>query len=203
MAGRDPRLDNWQQTALLVGGFVVLLWVLELVDALTAHDLDQYGVQPRTDEGLLGILLAPLLHGGWAHLWANTVPVLVLAFLTLVTGVARGLAATAIIWVVAGIGVWLVGGEDTVHVGASSLVFGWIIYLVFRGFLNRRQGEIVIGVVVLVIYGGVLVGVLPGQPGVSWQGHLFGAVGGVLAAYVVRERPGRGVGARSSYPHRL
>lgn len=200
---RQSKLDNWQQTALLVGGFTLLLWVVEIVDALSAHDLDQYGVQPRSDEGLVGIVFAPLLHGGWPHLWANTVPVLVLGFLTLVTGVKRGLIATAIIWVVAGVGVWLIAGEHSVHVGASSLVFGWIIYLVVRGFLNQSSGEIAVGVVVLIIYGGTLVGVLPGQPGISWQGHLFGAVGGALAAYVVRERPGRGVGARASYPRRL
>jgi membrane associated rhomboid family serine protease len=200
---RQQKLDNWQQTALWVAGFTLLLWVVEIADALTSTDLDQYGVQPRSDEGLVGIALAPVLHGGWPHLWANTVPVLVLGFLVLVTGVARGLAATAIIWVVAGVGVWLVADDNSVHVGASSLVFGWIIYLVVRGFLNQRSGEIAVGVVVLIVYGGTLVGVLPGQPGISWQGHLFGAVGGALAAYLVRERPGRGVAARASYPHRL
>lgn len=188
MRTRGRQLDALQQTALLIGGFTVLLWVLELADVLLPADLDRYGVQPRSDEGLLGILLAPLLHGGWAHLWANTVPVLVLGFMTLATGVARGLAASAIIWIIAGVGVWLVAPEHTVHVGASGLVFGWIGYVSIRGFLNKRSGEIALGVLVLVLYGGVIVGVLPGQPGVSWQGHLFGAIGGLVAAAMLRER---------------
>ena len=178
----------WQQAGLITIGFVVLLWGLELVDAAVGNDLDRWGVRPRSDEGLVGIVLAPVLHGGWAHLSANTVPVLVLGFLTLATGLLRGLAATAVIWVVGGLGVWLFAGSSSVHVGASGLVFGWITYLAVRGIVNRSLGEILLGVVVLLVYGGVLWGVLPGQPGISWQGHLFGAIGGVVAAVVVSER---------------
>ena len=178
----------WQQAGLITIGFVVLLWGLELVDAAVGNDLDRWGVRPRSDEGLVGIVLAPVLHGGWAHLSANTVPVLVLGFLTLATGLLRGLAATAVIWVVGGLGVWLFAGSSSVHVGASGLVFGWITYLAVRGIVNRSLGEILLGVVVLLVYGGVLWGVLPGQPGISWQGHLFGAIGGAIAAVVVSHR---------------
>lgn len=190
----ERRLPAWQLAALTIGGFTVLLWAIEVVDAATDHRLDQYGVRPRTDEGLLGILFAPMLHGGWAHLEANTVPVLVLGFLTLATGIARGLLATAIIWVVGGLGVWLLAGGHSVHLGASGLVFGWIVYLSVRGIVNRRFREIVLGLLVLVIYGGVLWGVLPGQPGVSWQGHLFGAAGGALAAVLLSDERLAGAG---------
>ncbi|WP_193605609.1 rhomboid family intramembrane serine protease [Nocardioides dongkuii] len=173
----------WQQALAVVGGFVVLLWALEVVDTASGHQLDGYGVRPRDDEGLVGILFAPLLHGGWGHLSANTVPVLVLGFLVLATGLTRGLAATGVIWVVGGLGTWLVAPANTVHLGASVLVFGWLTYLVVRGFVNRRGGEIALGIVVLLVWGGLLWGVLPGAAGVSWQGHLFGAVGGVVAAW--------------------
>jgi membrane associated rhomboid family serine protease len=81
-----------------------------------------------------------------------------------------------------------VAPSNTIHLGASSLVFGWLVYLVVRGVFTRRGGEIVLGVVLLVTYGGLLVGVLPGQPGISWQGHLFGAIGGALAAAWLSER---------------
>lgn len=178
----ERRLPSWQIAALATLGFVGLLWVLEAVDVATGNDLDQYGVQPRSDEGLLGILFAPLLHGGWSHLEGNTGPVLVLMFVTLATGIARGLLATAVIWVVGGLGVWLVAGSNSVHLGASGLVFGWIVYLAVRGVVNKEPWEILVGVIVLIVYGTVLLGVLPGQPGVSWQGHLFGAVGGGVAA---------------------
>lgn len=176
----DP--STWQRSAVLTGAFVALLWVLEIFDAATRNSLDAYGVQPREQDGLVGVVLAPVLHFGFDHLVSNTVPVLVLGFLTLVTGIARGLLATAVIWVVGGLGVWLLAPADTIHAGASVLIFGWIVYLVVRGFITRHPVQIWIGVGVFVFYSGALLGVLPGQPGVSWQGHLFGAIGGFLAA---------------------
>lgn len=179
---------GWQLAALGAAGFVVLLWGIEVVDVAASHRLDGWGIRPRSGEGLLGILAAPLLHGGWGHLSANTVPALVLGFLTLATGIGRGLVATAIIWLVGGLAVWLVAGSHSVHLGASGLIFGWLTYLVVQGFVDRKPLEIVVGLGVLVVYGSVLWGVLPGTPGVSWQGHLFGAIAGVVAAFVVRER---------------
>jgi membrane associated rhomboid family serine protease len=155
------------------------------------NELDQYGVQPRDGEGLLGILFAPVLHAGWDHLSANTLPALVLGFLTLVSGIARGLMATVVIWVVGGVGVWLVAPSNSIHLGASVLIFGWLVYLMVRGIFTRRAGEIILGMVLFFMYGGLLLGVLPGQPGISWQGHLFGAIGGGLAAWMVGERTER------------
>jgi membrane associated rhomboid family serine protease len=183
----------WARAAAYTVAFVVLLWVIEIIDSAMGNDLDQYGVQPRSDEGLLGILFAPLLHGGWGHLSANTLPVVVMLFLVLVSGIGRGIAATAIIWVVAGVGVWLVAPDNTVHLGASSLIFGWLVYLMVRGIFSRSAGEIILGMVLFFMYGGLLLGVLPGQPGISWQGHLFGAVGGALAAAFLSERRARSI----------
>ncbi|NHA01560.1 rhomboid family intramembrane serine protease [Nocardioides sp. W3-2-3] len=193
---RGPR-PPWQVAGVVAVAFVVLLWGIEVLDVAASHRLDGWGIRPRDGEGLLGILAAPLLHGGWEHLGANTVPALVLGFLTLATGLARGLAATAVIWLAGGLAVWLVAGSGSVHIGASGLIFGWITYLAVQGFVDRKPAEILIGVVVLVVYGSVLWGVLPGTPGVSWQGHLFGALAGVLAAVVVSER-----GLAGRYPHR-
>ena len=185
---RGREIPVWVQAAATIGAFTALLWVIEIVDTAMNHRLDQYGVQPRSGEGLLGILFAPFLHGGWDHLSANSGPLLVLGFLTLAAGLLRGLLATAVIWVVGGVGVWLAAGSNTNHIGASGLVFGFLVYVVVRGIVNRKFWEIALGVVVLFIYGGVLWGVLPGQPGVSWQGHLFGAIGGAIAAVVVSHR---------------
>lgn len=182
------RSDPWLASAVGTTVFVALLWLVETVDAVADHRLDDLGIHPRSDEGLLGIVFAPLLHGGWQHLQANTVPVAVLLFVLLISGFARALQATGIIWLVGGAGVWLVAGSDTIHLGASILIFGWIIYLMLRGFYTGRPGEIVVGAVVFVMYGYALVGVIPGQAGISWQGHLFGAVGGGLAAAVLGRR---------------
>ena len=178
---------QWARAGVVVVAFVVALYVIELIDALTPyHWLDRnLGVEPREVDGLDGVVFAPVLHGGWDHLAGNTLPVLILGFLTLATGIGRGVAATAIIWLFAGAGTWLVGGAGTIHIGASSLVFGWLAYLICRGWFVRRIGQIALGLVVLAGYGSLLWGVLPGQDGISWQGHLFGALGGVLAGWVV------------------
>lgn len=181
--------DNWASAAIWSGGFVALLWVLEIVDTGLGNRLDAEGIRPGSTDGLLGVLLAPLLHAGFGHLIANTVPLLVLGFLVLLSGLGRGLAATAVIWLVAGLGTWLLAGPGTVHLGASGVVFGWLTYLLVRGFISRSPAQIAVGVGVFLVYGGLLWGVLPGQPGISWQGHLFGAVGGVLAAWWLAPRP--------------
>lgn len=167
---------------------MVVLWLVEVVDTVLGHRLDGYGVRPRTDDGLLGIVLAPLLHGGWGHLIGNSVPLLLLGFVILLSGLRRWLIVTAIVWVVGGAGTWLTGAPNSVHIGASGLVFGWFTYLIVVGFFARRVGQIVVGVLLFLAYGGLLWGVLPGQPGISWQGHLFGAVGGVVAAWLVAGR---------------
>jgi len=185
---RSPTAAPAWRATLVIGGFVALLWVIELVDTLMGHGLDDEGVQPRETDGLLGILFAPLLHGGWDHLIGNTLPVLVLGFLILLSGVRHWLEVTAIVWLVGGLGTWLVGPPNTVHIGASVLVFGWLVHLMLRGVFTRRTGQILLGVVLLVLYGGVLWGVLPSQPGISWQGHLFGAIGGALAAWLTADR---------------
>lgn len=180
-----PKRPLWQQAAMLMGSFVVLLWVIEIIDVASGSRVEQAGINPRSVDGLWGILFAPVLHDDWAHLIANTLPVLILGFLVLLSGLARGLTATGIIWVVGGVGTWLIGGGNSNHIGASVLIFGWIAYLLTRGIFTRNLGQLAVGVVVFVIYGGALWGVLPSTPGVSWQGHLFGAVGGVLAAWVL------------------
>ncbi|WP_431962163.1 rhomboid family intramembrane serine protease [Nocardia sp. bgisy134] len=181
----------WLRAGVLITGFVLLLYAIEGFDAIDSRELDRAGIEPREADGLWGILWAPLLHSGWEHLIGNTLPVLVLGFLVLAAGIGRGLAATAIIWVLAGLGTWLTGGDGTVHVGASSLVFGWLTFLILRGWFTKQIGQIVLGFVVLVLYGSLLWGVLPGQNGISWQGHLFGAIGGVVAAWLLAPRQRR------------
>ncbi|WP_110207405.1 rhomboid family intramembrane serine protease [Nocardioides daejeonensis] len=188
---QEPETSRWADAALVIGVFVGLLWVLEIVDTIVGHRLDRLGIEPREADGLWGILFAPLLHADFAHLAANTVPALVLGFLIMLSGGPVWARATGIIWVVGGVGTWLTGGANTLHLGASVLIFGWLVFLVLRGFFNRKALQILVGLGVLLVYGGVLWGVLPSTPGVSWQGHLFGAIGGGLAAFWMAEREQR------------
>jgi membrane associated rhomboid family serine protease len=168
----------------VIAAFTGLLYLVEAVDTVLGGELDREGIQPRRLDGLDGVLWAPLLHDGWQHLVANTVPVLVLGFFVLAGGVGQFVAVTAMVWLVGGLGIWLVASGGT-HLGASILVFGWLVFLLARGFFARSLGQITLAVVLFVIWGGILWGVLPGTPGISWEGHLFGALGGLLAARMV------------------
>lgn len=191
--GRRPR---WQSAGIVVGGFVVLMYVLEAIDSVMGGRLDRLGIEPRTLDGLWGVLCAPVLHFGWSHLLANTLPLLVLGYVLALSGIGRAVTVTAIVWVVGGVGVWLFGGSNTEVLGASVLVFGWLAYLLARGLFTRHWADLIVGVLVLIAYGSLLWGLLPSDPHVSWRGHLFGAAGGVVAAWATSRTPRRGGGAR-------
>lgn len=174
-----------------------LMWVLEVVDLLAGHRLDAYGIRARDLDGLAGIVAAPFLHFGFGHLLANTVPFVLMGLVIALGGAVRVLAVTAIVAVVSGLGVWLLAPGSAVTAGASGVVFGYAAYLVVRGVVARSLGYLAIGVAVALVWGtGLLGGLLP-QAGISWQGHLFGAVGGVLAARVLHPRAREPAGARA------
>lgn len=175
----------------VVGGLLIVMWVLEFFDQSTGNSLDQFGIIPRDVYTAGHIMLAPWLHFGWGHLIANSGPFLVLGVLTYIAGFIRWLATTLISIIVSGITVWFTAPSNSITAGASGLVFGYLSYLLIRGLFTRRPKQIALAVVVLLVYGGVLVGVLPLSAGVSWQGHLGGAIGGGLAAWLQhgRKRP--------------
>ncbi|MBA2794213.1 MAG: rhomboid family intramembrane serine protease [Thermoleophilaceae bacterium] len=165
------------------------MWLSEIVDTALDHRLDRYGIEPRDADGLIGIPAAPFLHLGFGHLISNTVPFLTMGFVIAFKGAMRVLFVTAIVALVSGAGTWMVAPESTIHIGASGVVFGYATYLLSRGFFDRDVIEIVIGLAVGLIYGGVLLGGLIPQAGVSWQGHFFGAVGGLVAARALAAEP--------------
>jgi membrane associated rhomboid family serine protease len=197
-SGAPTKLPTWKVGGATILTFVALLYVIELVDQLAGHRLDRNGIRPLETDGLKGILFAPLLHASWSHLLANTVPALVLGFLVTLAGLGRFVWATAIIWIVGGFGTWLIGDiggcrMETNHIGASGLIFGWLTFVLVFGWLTRHIWQILLSLVVLFVYGGILLGAVPVLDrcgGVSWQGHLCGALAGVLAAYLL-SRPER------------
>ncbi len=187
-------LPEWMRPVVVVGALAALMWLVEVIDLVPGVDLDRWGLEPREVDGLVGIVTMPFLHGGFGHLISNTIPFVIMGALIAAGGLARYFTVTAIIAVVAGVGTWLVGPDGTVHIGASALVFGYLTYLLARGIFDRKPVHLLLGLVVLFLYGGVLWGLLP-RPGVSWQGHVFGAIGGVLAARVIHA--GAGTARRS------
>lgn len=181
----------------LVLGWLALLWVLEIVDQATGNALDTFGIEPRKMDELVDIVPAAFMHFGFDHLVANTLPLAVLGFLAAVRGPGRFVAVALITIVISGFGVWLIAPPGSNTAGASGLIFGLFGFLLVRGFVDRRITDVAIGAVVAVFYGSILWGVLPTESGVSWQGHLFGLVGGVVAAFVTA--PARPEGAKPAW----
>jgi membrane associated rhomboid family serine protease len=192
VTGTASRSNDSRRTAIrIVIALVALMWVLEVVDVVLDHRLDRFGIEPRDPDGLDGVIAAPFLHVGFGHLIANTIPFVVMGVVIAFEGPLRLLGVTAIVAIVSGLGTWIVAPESTIHLGASGVVFGYATYLIARGLFNRRAGEIAIGAAVAVLWGGALLGGLEPQRGISWQGHLFGALGGLLAAWALSRSPGR------------
>jgi len=179
-------IANELKTQLLIlGGLVALMWAIEIIDQLLGMNLDRYGIIPRNIIGLPGILFAPFLHGNFPHLIANTMPFLTLGWLVMLRRTSDFWVVTAIAALIGGLGTWLIASPSSVHIGASGVIFGYLGFLISRGYFERNFGSMALSLTVGVLYGGLLWGVLPQQPGISWQGHLFGFIGGVVAARIL------------------
>ena len=168
---------------------VCLIWAFFAVDSLFPFlGLHRLGIHPRSAFGLVGILFAPLLHAGLFHIAANTVPLFVMLVLLQIQNARRSLETLAQIWVLSGLGTWLIGRSGSVHIGASGLIYGLLSYLIAVGFYQRDWRSIAIGVVVLFSYGGLLWRIVPAYWFISWEGHLCGAISGVLVASWLRRK---------------
>ena len=198
-SGEQSRIPEWLSGRLgLVVAALAAMWVLEIIDTGLGGRLDGGGIRPRRVDGLDGIVFSPFLHAGFRHLISNTIPFAVLSGLVLLRGSKRWISASVIIVGLGGLLVWgLAPGSNEVHIGASGWVFGLFGFLVASAFFERRPLSIGIGLVTLFLYGGtILFGFVP-RPGLSWEGHLFGFVAGVVAAKVLTSRPDKSESAGS------
>lgn len=184
-----PRKPPLVEAGIVAGVLVAGVWAQELIDQLAfGGRMDSLGIEPRDPQTFWHILVAPFLHAGFPHLIANTVPLAVLAYMSAVRSIGRFLLATLLIVFVGGTLVWLLGRGHSVHLGASELIFGYLAYLLGVGWWERTPAAIGIALVALMLYGGILWGVLPGNPVVSWEAHLFGFIGGLVAAMLIHGR---------------
>jgi membrane associated rhomboid family serine protease len=172
----------------LMVAFLAVLWVVELINAATDRGLVQSGgIRPRDFGSLIDILTAPFLHGNLSHLAFNALPLFSLGMIAALTGLKRFLAMTAVVIVVGGLGTWLISPQDSVHVGASGVVFGYFGYLLMRGLVDRRPVDLVISVGIALSFGYAMWNSIGfGEERISWQGHVSGLVGGMLAAWIFR-----------------
>ena len=170
-----------QPVLMLVG----VIWAVEIGNLLTGHALVSWGILPRSLSGLIGIPLAPLIHGGLWHTLSNTVPLALLGTLTLASGRKRFWQTTIAIALLSGTLVWLFA-RGAYHVGASSLVFGYFGAILARAFTERSLSSMAIAFATLVVYGGLLWGLLPLRNHISFEGHLFGFVAGIAVVWIGR-----------------
>jgi len=192
---RSPSDGLATQASRVVGAFVATFlllgacWAVEVANYADNGALsDRYGIQAHDGNTVWHIFTAPFLHANIDHITANSMPLAVFGFLAALRGMARFITVSLIIMVASGLGVWFLSSPDTVTVGASGLIFGYFGYLIARGFVEHRPFDIVVGLVIALFYGTIIFGALPGQPGISWQAHLFGLIGGILAAWFTRQR---------------
>ncbi|MGD1863946.1 MAG: rhomboid family intramembrane serine protease [Phormidesmis sp.] len=195
MKVKSSVFSDFKLQILILMGAVGLMWGLEIVDQVLFQGacrgvcgLDIHGIVPRTRDGLWGIVWAPFLHGDFAHLIGNTIPFVILSWLIMLSGVGDWLIVTIVSALVGGLGTWLfadfISGDLTVHIGASGVIFGYFGFILARGYFERSFVSIAIAALVTFMYGGLILGVLPGQEGISWQGHLFGFLGGMTSAWL-------------------
>lgn len=182
------RQEGFYAGALVVAVLLAAMWIVEVVNSLDGQRLDADGIISRRLSGLAGILSAPFLHTGFSHLIANSVPFAILGLVIALGGALELIAVTVIVAIVSGLGAWGLSGSGTDTVGASGIVFGYATFLMARGAFTRRIAEIAVGVIVAVLFGGALLLSVVPQAGISWQDHVFGAIGGVLAARALTPR---------------
>ena len=177
--------------AVLLLSLLGIMWAVEILDLLPFVHLDRFGIRPRSVAGLVGIVCAPFLHAGFAHLAANSFPFVILGGIVLLGGRRVFWSVTLFVTLTGGLGVWLFSGQSTNHIGASGLIFGYLGFLLARGFFEKSLPWMLGACAILLAYGGLLFGVLPIHAGVSWQGHLFGFLAGVGAARLWFPREGK------------
>lgn len=174
--------------AVVLGGALAIMWLMYLATWMTGGALLSLGVIPRTAIGLRGIIFAPFLHGSFAHLIANSIPFVVMGWFVMLRDSRHFVPVTIAAMLGSGIFAWLFGAPGSIHVGASGVVFGYLGFLMLSGWYTRSIASIVISILVTVMWGGLVFGVVPGQVGISWQAHLGGLIGGILAARAYRVR---------------
>lgn len=186
MTRRNPNdpsaiASEFKSHVLILGGLVGLMWLIQIADSFLPGTASVYGIIPRTSLGVRGIFFSPFLHGSYQHLISNTIPFIMLGWFVMLRSVKEFFAVSTIVLFASGIGVWLFGSPG-IHIGASGVIFGYFGFLVSRAYFERSALSIALSLTVGLLYGSLIWGVLPNQMQISWEGHLFGFIGGILAA---------------------
>jgi membrane associated rhomboid family serine protease len=174
--------------ATTLGTTLGAFWLTFVVNGALGGALTSFGIIPRSVTGLRGILFAPFLHGNLNHLIANTIPFVALGWMVMLRDARHFVPVTLFSMLGAGLMAWTFGAPGSVHIGASGVVFGYLGFLLLAGVYTRSVGSILLSLVTAGVWGGLVLGIAPGQVGISWQAHLGGFIGGILAARFFRKR---------------
>lgn len=170
----------------ILGSLVIVFWAVVIVnELLLGGQLNALGILPHDLIGLRGILFAPFLHGGFYHVAANTMPFIVLGWFVMLRNINDFYFVSFMSALIGGLGTWVLGSPDSVHIGVSGVFFGYLGYLLFRGYFERSFVAIAISLVIFITYGSLVWGVLPTRSYISWEGHLFGFIGGIVSAKIL------------------
>ena len=170
----------------ILGTIIVILWVVQIVNTFLDGQLNYYGgIHPQSTSGLSGIFFAPFLHGSYAHLVANIVPLISLGWLIMLRGINDFFFVSIVTIIVSGLGIWYVGSPDSIHIGASGLIFGYFGFLLLRSLFDFSILSVLFALLAFFLYSGLIWGILPADPDISWEAHLFGFLGGILAAQLL------------------
>lgn len=197
----EPAFDpaSWSGALIVIAGFLAIIWGMQIANSSDHYGLNRFGLKPRSVAGLWGVLMQPLLHASWGHLLSNTLPLALIGWALLLSGLRVFVFVTVTVVVIGGLLTWLVAPSNEVIVGASGLVFGWLGYLIARAVFSRRLKWIVTAVALLVIFGTLLGSLLPTVASdVSWQSHVCGFVVGAGVGWLLHPRKT----ARSAAPKR-
>lgn len=168
--------------------FLILLWVIHIIQEIGGIDLRYLGIHPGDIAGLKGILFSPLLHGSWEHLFANSTSFIILSIAVFWFYPGISIPSFFLLYLLSGIGTWLIGGRDTWHIGASGILYGMVSMLFWLGVFRRNVRAIVLSLLTLMLYSGFFEGIFPGKEGISWEGHLSGGIAGILVAFLFRNK---------------
>lgn len=181
--------DNvWKETISSIVfplGFVGVMWIVFLLQTFVGFSYKVHGIIPRKIYGLKGILTAPLLHGDIGHILSNTVPFIALSSILFVLYKRVAYGSFFMIYFLTGILVWLLA-KPANHIGASGIVYGLVAFIFWTGIFRKNRKAIVLSLLVLVVYSGYFVGIVPGKEGISWESHLLGALSGIVTAFLFR-----------------
>ncbi len=179
---KKSTIDEFKLLLIVIGIF----WIIEIIDYIFFKgQLDQLGIRPHKLIGLRGVFLAPFLHASFGHLITNTIPFVTLGWLTMIQKTSHFYIVSFLTMIIGGLGIWIFGASGSVHIGSSILIYGYLGFLLLRGYFQKNIPSILLSLVVFFLYGGLLWGIIASSMNISWEGHLFGFIGGGFAAWAI------------------